>query len=168
MTRLVLDAGFFFSSMGPPHRLVGDIMNQGLLGVVGVLILSCSGGARESAEAPVLRAWDPLVTTERPAAKRAAGEDCSSTGRAGCGNGVCLHVEPHVDRGYLCSKQCAVDDDCPETWSCRAMVPGDAVSFCVPPRGWQPAVAATRALRAPSPNPTMLMPSRPAVDGGRQ
>lgn len=153
--------------MGPSHRLVGDIMNQGLLGVVGVLLLSCSGGARESAEAPVLRAWDPLVAAERPAVKRAAGEDCSATGRDGCGNGVCLHIEPHVNRGYFCSKQCAVDDDCPESWACRVMVPGDAVSFCVPPRGWRAAVASARTTRAAAIRPAMLTPALPAMDGGR-
>lgn len=141
---------------------------QGVVAVVGAVFLACTGGARQEAdERPVLRAWDPLVTAEATAVKRVAGEDCTATGRNGCGDGVCLHLEPHADRGYFCSKQCAVDDDCPASWGCRAMVPGDALSHCVPPRGWVAQVAPVRRVMTSVRSPTVpaVLPPLP-VDGG--
>jgi len=141
---------------------------RGAVGVIGALLVACTGGARQEAdERPVLRAWDPLVAADARVVKRAAGEDCTATGRNGCADGACLHLEPHADRGYFCSKRCSFDDDCPEAWGCRPMVPGDAVSHCVPPKGWAARVAPARrvmtSVRRPA-MPTVLPP--PPIDGG--
>lgn len=142
-------------------------MKRAVIWVTGALVLSCSEVAREpAAEPPVLRAWAPLVGSERPTVKRSAGEDCSTTGRDGCGEGVCLHIEPHANRGYVCSKKCGVDDDCPASWGCRPMVPGDVVSHCVPPKGWAAGVTAARQVRVSArPSEPPVIPPLP-IDGG--
>lgn len=145
-------------------------MKQRMVVVGAVLVLSCSEGARsQAAEPPVLRAWDPLASAQQPAgAKKAVGEDCATQGSGGCGGGVCLHVEPHANRGYFCSKPCSTDDDCPETWACRPMIAGQQAAHCVPPKGWSARTASERsgprsATRPQTPTPTLpLLP----VDGG--
>ncbi len=140
--------------------------------MLGGVLLSCSEGARET-EPAVLRAWDPLTVAQQPAGakKSAVGEECTTTGRLGCGEGVCLHIEPHANRGYICSRTCTVDDACPENWGCRSMVPGDVISHCVPPKGWAARVAIARRVastaRVPPP-PTLPPLPVGRMDGGQR
>lgn len=141
-------------------------MNWISVWVLAVSSFSCTGyspKARE--EAPVLRAWAPLRTMAP--SKRTVGEDCSATGARGCDEAACLHVEPHANRGYYCSRVCHLDDDCPDAWGCRVMVPGDAVAYCVPPNGWMAGTPSPRPARAgsfsPPPPPNLPLLS---FDGG--
>ncbi len=146
-----------------------EVMNRTMLGLSSFLLLAgCSSpNVGPAEEAPVLRAWDPL-TQAAPSTRRSTGESCTSGGKAACREGVCLHLEPHANAGYFCSRVCTADTECPEGWVCRAMVAGDPVSYCVPPIGWNARIATNRTTlsRAERPPPMVALPVLPGRDGG--
>lgn len=132
--------------------------------------LGCAEAMRSGSEGEdnSLRAWQPIEAAA-PAVKRPLGEDCTVAGRAECADGVCMHVQPDVNKGYVCSKTCQVDDDCPENWGCRPVVPGESTAYCLPPAGWTAKVAnrgARRVAARPVLQPDVLPPA--PRDGGGQ
>lgn len=149
------------------RRSGGDAMTLRLVCCVGIALAGCSRDSGDVAERKVFRAWSPVVGDPSRLQARSVGEDCTASGRAGCGEGVCLHLEPHANRGYFCSARCERNRDCPESWSCTPMVPADPVSYCVPPRGWASrSVARSGAVDGHRP-PVLTAPSlRSAGDGG--
>ena len=63
------------------------------------------------------------------------GQACSG-GPGACKSGVCLHYLPSATGGFVCSKKCAADAECPAGWACQSVYPGPGNEFCVPPRSW--------------------------------
>lgn len=61
------------------------------------------------------------------------GEDCTQGGSSACASALCLHVGTLKDSGYICSKACADETQCPQGWACVSLSSAD--SACVPPEG---------------------------------
>lgn len=98
-------------------------------------------GEREEMVDRVL-AYSPLVSQSQ---RRHVGESCD--GEIGsCSTGLCLHVSALPSAGYVCSKACDEDADCPEQFRC-VVLHGIPIRVCVPPRGWQGQPAGARAAR---------------------
>lgn len=70
-------------------------------------------------------------TTEALAANTELGGDCTEHGNTACRSGLCLHTAASRGSGYICSQACTNEAQCPRTWSCEQMLPGQDV--CVPP-----------------------------------
>lgn len=137
-----------------------------IVGLVGLVVFvsgcACSGSGEEPPHRLVAR---QELTNARPTA--ALGEDCTKGGRAACVTGVCLHHGAGFDKGFTCSSLCATDEDCPATWGCGSILPGDPNHFCVPPRTWAPRAVAVR----PAPVwdggvPAARRAAAAALDGG--
>lgn len=87
---------------------------------------------------------------------RELGEDCSQHGRSVCLSNECLHVGFETTTRYVCSKRCAVDEECPLNWRCTDTLPGGQHRYCIPRldeggRPAQPRPAATPPAPPPSP-----------------
>jgi hypothetical protein len=123
-------------------------MSSRLVVALGVLTLFMMSGCNENLEPPV-RAPEPGQVFGEHRQKQAAartkqvGEDCTDSGQSECLSGVCLHTKPGPGEGYICSKQCQQDPDCPEGWRCAGTRPGAAASFCIPPADWAAGAATT-------------------------
>jgi len=101
------------------------------------------------ASARVLTEHRPLVAVGPPS--KSVGEDCTTYGRAECLSGLCLHVRPRPDSGYLCSQACRGLEECPEGWQCARLMPGGSEEgVCQPPSGWVSAAASPRSPVAQS------------------
>lgn len=79
------------------------------------------------------------------------GEDCSRYGRAACLSNECLHAGFETTTRYVCSKRCAVDDDCPLNWFCNDILPGGQHRYCIPrvDEGGRPAQPRPSAVPQP-------------------
>ncbi|NMO14732.1 hypothetical protein HPC49_05420 [Pyxidicoccus fallax] len=79
----------------------------------------------------------PVLTEHRPsqalAATKSVGEDCTQAGASECTSGVCLHVRPQRESGYVCSQRCVSSAECPPQWRCSQIYPGPNNQMCVPP-----------------------------------
>lgn len=75
---------------------------------------------------------------------RQLGEDCTVGRHGDCAtSALCLKVGATLDGGFVCSRACENEDDCPAEFRCLEFLPGHRV--CVPPPAWTPRVAAQRA-----------------------
>jgi hypothetical protein len=124
-------------------------MRCGMLVCTGVLywtLAACNGSqepprASRHVEGEVLREHRPLRGGR---ATNALGEDCTQVGGSECRSGLCLHTAPGRHGGYFCSRACDTEAHCPERWACAQMYPGPGGLVCVPPEGWEAAVAMPR------------------------
>ncbi len=78
------------------------------------------------------------------AAKKQLGEGCSARGTDGCATGMCLKTTKVRGTGHYCTSSCVTEQDCPETWLCREVVPGGSGRLCIPPSNWAGAAARVR------------------------
>ncbi len=115
-----------------------------VMGAAALVALACTSQEGRPSDRGEVFSEHRFLTANRPTKK--LGEDCTVSGKSECETAVCYHVKPHPAEGYICSASCQSDDDCPETWNCRAMLPG--ATFCVPPDGWSPQKTVVRP-RAP-------------------
>jgi hypothetical protein len=113
-------------------------------GVV-VLVLLAFGGCGQSQEkgsgrkvtdsrgesSPVVGEWRP-APSNKPADKQ-VGEDCSAHGASECVGALCVHAKAERGSGYVCSRRCQADAECPATWRCVSVVPGAQEAVCLPP-----------------------------------
>lgn len=92
----------------------------------------CSNNQTEPATSGV-RA---VLTEHRPLqaqkATKQLGEDCSENGASTCLSGVCLHVKPGREEGYVCSRACQEEKECPRDWHCAQVYPTPQGRLCVP------------------------------------
>lgn len=121
-------------------------------------------------ESPAPRLLASRVTTQA-ALGAAVGADCNRTGRAGCKTQLCLHTSSDPGIGHVCSAYCKTDKNCPVTWQCKALFPGQPENgVCLPPRGFQPGAVAIAVPHQPSParrpGPSRGASSNELTDGG--
>jgi hypothetical protein len=77
---------------------------------------------------------------------RDIGEDCSEFAESICVSALCVHYRSdRPERGYVCSRPCVGESNCPAEWHCVSFAPGPGNSVCMPPRDWEPKVAKPRA-----------------------
>ncbi|QRO01680.1 hypothetical protein JRI60_22985 [Archangium violaceum] len=79
----------------------------------------------------------PELLTEHRAlraekATKQVGEDCTENGASACLSGVCLHVKPGREEGYVCSRACRGEQECPPDWRCAQVYPTPEGGLCVP------------------------------------
>lgn len=105
------------------------------------LALSLWAGCDRSSSEPAEAVSPPKseVLTEHRALKtetptRQLGEDCTANGASACLSGVCLHVKPGRQDGYVCSQPCQGPTDCPDRWTCSQVYPTPKGRLCTPPR----------------------------------
>jgi hypothetical protein len=101
-------------------------------------------------------------TPQRASARaRHLGEDCTGGGQAECLTNLCLKYRPGPQGGHVCSDFCESSLDCPDSWDCMTLIPGNLERVCLPPRQWGPALAVRRAQKTFHPRPVMpLTPGR--------
>lgn len=122
---------------------------------------NCSrGGPEEPGTPPQLTVRQAVVSA---APTRAVGEDCTRGGASECRSGRCLHYKPEPGGGYVCSRTCASDAECPEEFSCRSWYPGEE-GWCTPPASWAARPARDRPVH-PAAGP---MPKREAPPAASQ
>ncbi len=77
-----------------------------------------------------------MLTEHRPLraekATKQVGEDCTENGASACLSGVCLHVKPGREEGYVCSRACQGEQECPRDWHCAQVYPTPQGRMCVP------------------------------------
>jgi hypothetical protein len=99
-------------------------------------VAACSSEPAEPTESapvgPQVVAPHRLRPAPKPAWKQ-VGDDCTEYGAAACVSGLCLHVSGQRARGYVCSRSCVENSDCPQGWSCRRAPPGAGDDACIPP-----------------------------------
>ena len=61
------------------------------------------------------------------------GGDCTPYGGQGCASGLCLKTTGDRLSGYVCSKRCTQDGDCPSRWGCVQVHAGSDGMVCAPP-----------------------------------
>jgi hypothetical protein len=95
-------------------------------------------------EAPPVVARE-VLTEHRPLraekATKQLGEDCTGPGASACLSGVCLHVKPGRKEGYVCSRACQSEQECPRNWRCAQVYPTPEGRLCVPSPSWHGAAA---------------------------
>jgi len=103
-----------------------------MLGLATGVWAGCSKSQTESEE-PVARA---VLTEHRPQkaekATKQVGEDCTEKGASACLSGVCLHVKPGREEGYVCSRACQSGQECPPNWQCAQVYPTPQGRLCTP------------------------------------
>lgn len=101
--------------------------------LLAVVVVAVGGGC--SVEQGLDRPTN-LLTARSPiggaSPTRELGEDCSLYGRGACISNECLHAGFERTTRYVCSKRCAVDDDCPLNWLCNDILPGGQHRYCIP------------------------------------
>jgi hypothetical protein len=60
------------------------------------------------------------------------GSDCSAHGADACASRLCLHATASRTSGYVCSKACVGNENCPASWRCAHTYPSAEGAFCVP------------------------------------
>ncbi|PTL76855.1 hypothetical protein DAT35_47120 [Vitiosangium sp. GDMCC 1.1324] len=94
-----------------------------------------AGCSKNQAEPEVSGARE-VLTEHRPLraemATKQMGEDCSENGASACLSGVCLHVKPGREEGYVCSRACQGEQECPQDWRCAQVYPTPQGRLCVP------------------------------------
>jgi hypothetical protein len=112
-----------------------------LAAAAALLLSGCPQNGNSGSKSPEVFSEHKFLTN--CGATKQFGESCYGCGDQECAysGAVCLHVKPEPDdpTGWLCSKQCASDADCPVAgWSCRAISPaseeGENFMHCVPPQ----------------------------------
>ncbi len=87
-------------------------------------------GEVDSVEPPGSVLFSEHQTEPASTATLQFGEKCA--GGSGCLSGTCVHNKATQD-GYVCSKACQADSDCPDgAWVCRSVFPAPDSSFCFP------------------------------------
>ena len=119
-----------------------------VVALLAIVYAGCgSGTASSSSEADPGESNAETVVTERHFAApslgflsksgRALGADCTSTGAAGCGTGLCLRVAggPARTERFRCTEKCTLGQQiCPKGWTCSSTFPSDDAYLCVPSR----------------------------------
>ncbi|GMU63258.1 MAG: hypothetical protein AMXMBFR34_50210 [Myxococcaceae bacterium] len=84
-------------------------------------------GCDQKHEPPRPKVVGPRVL--EPATQTLAfGADCTASGGASCGSGLCLH---QLDQ-YTCTQECGRDQgECPDGWRCEAAHPSSPRRWCV-------------------------------------
>jgi hypothetical protein len=105
------------------------------LGVLG----GCGDTRVETEPAGVVQAVavpQEVLTEHRPLrsekATKPLGADCTEEGASACLSGLCLHVKPGRKEGYVCSRACQGEQDCPRNWRCAQVYPTSEGRLCVP------------------------------------
>lgn len=65
-------------------------------------------------------------------ATKQVGDDCTEHGASACLSGVCLHVKPGRNEGYVCSRPCQSEQECPGNWRCAQVHPASEGRLCIP------------------------------------
>lgn len=108
------------------------------------MLVSCMGPSLAQGN-PSGRTQGPVfneatVKTKTPAepslAVKKLGELCDDGGQATCETGLCLKTGSEIGKGHVCSTPCADAAQCPESWSCRRVMPGPHGGICIPPAQW--------------------------------
>lgn len=127
-------------AVGPAARLGGSAMLRVRLAtssVLGVILVSCGNLTDHAVSGPD----QPVVTEHRfvaprqgesALAQRGFGSDCTQHGAPTCAPGICLHVAHDRNAGFVCSRQCVGNEDCPNGWSCSQTHPAPGGAMCVP------------------------------------
>lgn len=76
----------------------------------------------------VVGEWRPQPVGEAGVPKRAVGEPCDTYGPDECASALCVRTWKGT---RLCSRDCAVDSECPDGWGCVSTVPGGATRVCL-------------------------------------
>src|SRR5262245_29635749 len=109
--------------------------------IVSLALIACSGnppGEEPRPPTPEPSLSEHVFSSVKSTPTTEVGDDCSSGGLSECRSGVCLHAGG-LGKGYLCSKPCAEDSECPARWRCVLAGTGSAASaVCVPKRGEAP------------------------------
>ncbi len=71
------------------------------------------------------------------------GADCGEDRASGCKSGLCAHTQADPEKGWICSRTCQIDEDCPgqhgrdeagaAPWRCVQVHPTPGNSLCLPP-----------------------------------
>lgn len=123
--------------------------------IAAVLLCACGESTEPTPQPRVLTEHSFLSAG---GAKKQLGEDCTVAGGSECLSGLCFKYRPRLGEGYVCSRGCATDEDCPSLWGCLPIHPTPDSLFCAPPQDWVP-----RAINAR--NGTIWV--APAADSGR-
>lgn len=67
---------------------------------------------------------------------RALGAACGGARGRECASGICLKSQRARGQGSFCSRECVTQDDCPQDWLCRQVMPGPRGMLCTPPARW--------------------------------
>ncbi len=100
------------------------------------LVVGVWAGCAKSQTEPEASAAREVLTEHRSRevgeAAKQVGEDCTENGATACLSGVCLHVKPGREEGYLCSRACQDEKECPRDWRCAQVYPTPQGRLCVP------------------------------------
>jgi len=126
----------------------------GLASVAVGALVACgvqSGDASKPVElATASTPYTPHRAMKAGSAELFEGEDCSEAGQTACKTGLCLHAHGGFAKGYVCTRACAGNDDCPDAWSCEQVFPGAPNGLCMPPKRWVAQKALPRKASAGS------------------
>jgi len=115
--------------------------------VLGLAILAaCQSNPTTEPEPPTLFREHKFLTSA--AQSKSMGEDCTTGGASDCKKDapICWHYAAETpEAGYVCTRACSEEEDCPRDWGCVSISSGEGNSFCAPPLTWLPSAAAPRA-----------------------
>jgi hypothetical protein len=129
------------------NRNVALLSGAATIGIIGNLFVSSACGFVFDSDAPKLPRGN--VVTEHSfliaaqSTKRLA-EDCTTYGASECMSELCVHYKHDPATGYVCSRPCEFDSDCPAIWRCVSTYPVKGSEFCIPPADWEPTVGGRR------------------------
>lgn len=131
------------------YTRIGELTIAALLGLQ-LASCACEPGVDSREMTPEGRRGNVFTEhkflTAAKATKR-LGEDCTTYGASECLSELCLHYKHAPSEGYVCSRQCESDRDCPVDWNCVSTYPAPGSEFCVPPEDWVSSVAQERPPR---------------------
>lgn len=122
-------------------------LRQALFGVTAWLCLGMVACDQAPAKSEQVVTDHRFLAANAPARK--IGEDCSQNGASICLSGTCVHYLPIYNSGFVCTRACSRDDDCPTNWRCET-VGGPGTDHCLPPQDWKPSIAPTRQGGSPA------------------
>ena len=128
--------GLVMTRMHRSKRNVALLRGAAAICLIGSYFASSACGSLFNSEAPERRRGN--VVTEHhfltaAQATKQLGEDCTLYGASECISELCLHYKHDPASGYVCSRKCESDTNCPAGWRCVSTYPSAGSEFCVPP-----------------------------------
>ena len=119
-----------------PKRNVTLLRGAVAIGVISSCFAFSACGSIFNSEAPQ-RGRGNVVSEHQfltaAQATKQLGEDCTLYGASECISELCLHYKHDPASGYVCSRKCESDTNCPAGWRCVSTYPSAGSEFCVPP-----------------------------------
>lgn len=100
------------------------------------MLVVLGAGACNKPDAPTVEVYQAHQFLADGKQDKDLGADCGKQGPSACRSNLCIHTQAGSGDGWVCSKRCETDEDCPSSpvqWRCVQIFPAAGNEVCLPP-----------------------------------